>query len=86
MFGIEKLREEVQELRDSLEEFKDQFREYRESELTFKEVSKLINNTMKEFLDIFEESGHFDKLDEILKRLPESTKEVKQIKVKVNKK
>lgn len=86
MFGIESLREEVQALKDSLEELKDQFREYRESELTFKEVADLINNNMKDFLDVYEESGYLDKLDEILKRLPEPVKVVKEIKTKVNKK
>ena len=86
MFGIESLREEVQRLRELVEEFKEEFSSYRENELTFKEVADLLNNTMKEFVDIFEDSGHLEKIDEILKRLPEPEKEQKKVQTKVNKK
>lgn len=78
MFGIERLREEIEDLKFSIDELKDKFTEECDRKLTFVEMQTYLNNIQKDFEKIID-----NKLDEIIKRLPDP---VQKVKVKEKKK
>lgn len=85
MFGIERLREEIEDLKSSIDELKDKFTEDCTQKLTYAEMQNYLNYSLAKFKEDFflKHEEHFrlenitERLFEILKRFPEPAKEVK---------
>ena len=78
MFGIDKLKDDIQDVQESIDLLRSQLLEYSKDEVTFEDMKIYFNDMLARFQDEFESKFKMNEicnhLDDILKKLKEFNK------------